>query len=497
MIGKIYDKFVGLWQDDEALGTRAVRGSVLLFISRSASKLILFVRTILVARLLFPHDIGLFSLATLIGTIAELPLQTGFYSAMVQEKGDVREHLDSAWTVNVIRGFILAGIIFAIAPLGGAFFHNDAVTWVARSVGILYIITGFENIGVGMLQREMKFNRKFFYDIGGTVAQVAGIIVAALILHNVWALVIGNIIGRLGYLVLSYVMQPYRPWFHFNLAGAKQLYKFGKWIGISGTLSFFVAQGDALTVARLIDTAHLAFYQMAFSLGIIPAVETVSVLGDVLFPLYANIRDDASRLKSVFLRVAKFIYAFMVPAAVGLWVLAPEVVRFVYGSQWLPMVSILRVVVLYGFIRSFEYLVSPAFHGLGKPKITFFNLLIQSVVMFVLIVPLVHAWGAAGAAVASLTGLIMGQIFLYLNIRKEIHFGLRTFLKSFYLPLIASGLMALVIFWSLAHYVIASFPMLIAYIIGAAIIYFAIFILLDWIFNNGFKDSLGWIKSSI
>src|SRR5258708_36605842 len=94
---KTYDKFIGLWADDESIGTRAARGSALLFLARSFSKIILLFRTIMVARLLFPSDVGLFGLASLIMAMTELPFKTGFNAAIIQEGGDVHRHLDSVW----------------------------------------------------------------------------------------------------------------------------------------------------------------------------------------------------------------------------------------------------------------------------------------------------------------------------------------------------------------------------------------------------------------
>src|SRR3989344_8959642 len=159
MLKKILDKFIGLWRGGESIGTKTARGGALIFVSRFFSKFILLFRTITVARLLFPHDVGLFGLASLVLTVSELPFQTGFDAAIIHEEKDVKKHLDSAWTVNVIRGFFLAGLLFFIAPWGARFFNNVLVTPVARALSLLLVIGAFENIGIILLDKEMKFNR--------------------------------------------------------------------------------------------------------------------------------------------------------------------------------------------------------------------------------------------------------------------------------------------------------------------------------------------------
>jgi len=496
LIKLIYNKFIGLWHDHESVGTKAARGGALTFVSRSLSKFILLFKTIIIARLLFPHDVGLFGLASLILAMTELPFLTGFNAAIIQGE-NIKKHLDSAWTVNIIRGFFLAGLLYLIAPYGAHFFNNPTVVPIARVLSLMFIVTAFENLGVTLLDKEMKFNRRFFYDIGGVIIQVVSVVIFALLFRNVWALVAGAIAGRAGYVLLSFLVHPYRPRLNFNLAGALHLYKYGKWIGIAGIGSFLVAQGDAIAVGKLIDTSHLAFYQMAFSLGLLPVVETVSVLGGVLFPLFANIQNDVIRLKSVFLRVSKFIYAFMMPAGFGLFILAHEVVQFVYGSRWLPMVPVLYVIIIYGFVRSFEYLATPLLQGIGKPKTTFLNSLLQAGVLFALIIPLTHKFGIVGTAWAAVGGLLAGQVYLLFTVKKEIKFDIRTFLRGMYLPLAASTMMSLVI-WEMKDIIpVSTHYILVGYIVLGAIIYFVTLLLLDKIFRDDFYNSFLWIKNNI
>ena len=89
-------KFFALWETTEHSGQRVARGSVLVVSERVVIKILQFVRTVIVARLLFPDDIGLFGMAALAMGVTEAFVQTGFNAAIVQEKDDVKKHLDSA-----------------------------------------------------------------------------------------------------------------------------------------------------------------------------------------------------------------------------------------------------------------------------------------------------------------------------------------------------------------------------------------------------------------
>jgi O-antigen/teichoic acid export membrane protein len=82
-------------------------------------------RTVILARLLAPDDFGLMAMATITILLVESLSRTGFRNALVQFDRDIDDHIDTAWTVEVLRGVVLGGLVFAGAPLIGSFFGNE------------------------------------------------------------------------------------------------------------------------------------------------------------------------------------------------------------------------------------------------------------------------------------------------------------------------------------------------------------------------------------
>jgi len=315
-------KFFGLWEAPSDLSEGVARGSLLLFIERIVIRGLLFVKTVILARILFPDDFGLFGMATMILFVIDLLFQPGMGSAVVHEKENIKKYLDSAWTVNVLRGLALGLILFFFgAPLAGKFFHNEMVVPLARALSLSFFMGGFLNIGVTLLQKELRFNRIFFYDVIYVMTNVGALIGAALILRNTWALLLGMLIAQFADLVLSYIFHPFRPRICFNLKKSLHLFKFGKWIWFSSVVGFLVSQGDNLTVGRMLDPKDLGFYQVAFALATLPAVEIAKALGSVLFPFYSKIQGDAGRLKDSFVRIARMIFF---PPLLGFWRWRPK-----------------------------------------------------------------------------------------------------------------------------------------------------------------------------
>jgi len=501
-LGNISKKFFGAWQGSEQTGKQVVRGGFIIFFERFIIKILYFIRTVILARLLFPNDFGLFGLATLIMTIPETFLQHGMTAAIVQRQSgneqDNKECLDSVWTINWVKNIFLAAFLFFVAaPFGASFFHNSDVLLFARALAIIYLFTSLESLGVILLQKEMKFNRQFFYDISGVIAEVVVGISAAFIFKNAWALMAGMAANRATYMVVSYLVHPYRPSLNFNWNKLKELFHFGKWIGFGGIVTFFVSQGDNLVVGKMLDVSSLGIYQIAFALATLPAVELARSLNSILFPLYAKIQSDKLLLNVSFIKIARLVFALIIPASFGLVVLAKEIVFFIYGERWLAMVPILCVVVLYAFFKALDYLINPLFAGIGKPQTTVLISIFQAAVMFLLVVPLVKIFGALGAALATTGGICLAELILLLRLKKEINLSFLAMAKVIILPVLGSLIMSGLIFFAKQSLPADNLLLFISYIILGILIYAGAIFLLDKISGRRFYESFLWIKKNV
>ena len=99
-----------LFRPGKRLSQRVIHAGFWAFALRITDRLFGLARTILLARLLSPNDFGLFGIALLGLSALNTFSQTGFQQALIQKKGDIKPYLDTAWTVQVIRGLSLIHI---------------------------------------------------------------------------------------------------------------------------------------------------------------------------------------------------------------------------------------------------------------------------------------------------------------------------------------------------------------------------------------------------
>src|SRR3990167_7344642 len=95
--------------------TDAFKGISWIGILRASTRGITFVRLAILARILSPAQFGVFGIATLVLSLLEIITETGINVFLIQKK-DIKSYINSAWIVSIVRGFIIAIFLFALAP---------------------------------------------------------------------------------------------------------------------------------------------------------------------------------------------------------------------------------------------------------------------------------------------------------------------------------------------------------------------------------------------
>ena len=412
----VKDKLKQLLSPGSSLTQRAVRGSIWIFALRITTRLFTLARMIVLARVLAPNDFGLMGIALLAMSTLEIFSQTGFDTALIQKKGDTDAYLDTCWTVQVIRGILLFGILFAAAPLVAAFFDTPKAAAIVRVIAVAELLKGFTNIGVIYFQKEIEFNKQFLYQFSSTLAHLAVAIPAALILRSVWALVFGLLAGQFVGLIMSYVIHPYKPRVKIDWGKGRELFNFGRWILGSSILAFLLTQGDDIFLGKVLGVTALGFYQMAYRLSNLPATEITHVISQVSFPVYSKVQDNIEKLRKAYLEVLQLTTFISIPLAVGIFVLAPDFTRLFLGEKWMPMVSAMKVLAFWGMLRSITASTGPLFYSIGRPDIVAKLQFVKLLLLAALIYPLTNQWRIVGTSLAvGGSALLLTPFYLYFS----------------------------------------------------------------------------------
>lgn len=496
-VSKVGSGLKNLLKPGETLSQRVVRGGIWVFALRITDRLFRLARTIVLARLLAPTDFGLFGIALLAMSALETFSQTGFNQALIQKKEDTKPYLDTAWTVQAIRGLALALILFAIAPYVAAFFETPAAKPILQVIGLSVLFQGFVNIGVVYFQKELEFHKQFAYMFSGTLVDVAVAISAAFLLRSVWALVFGLLAGNLARMLISYFIHPYRPRPRFEGAKARELYTFGRWVFGSSILVFLAAQGDDVFLGKALGATALGLYQVAFRFSNLMATEITHVISQVTFPAYSKLQDNIPKLRQGFLRTVEATASLSLPLTAGIFILAPDFVHLFLGEKWMPMAPALRILSISGLIRSIAATGGPLFRAVGRPNVDFWMNLGRVGIMIAAIYPLTKAFGMNGTAITVVLG-ISATIPMWWSASSGIaKSGYKQFSKYLLPSLAGTGIMSLFMLLTMRMLGPIGFLEFIISVLGGAITYLATQLFLWRRFHWGPIGSLQMLKRSL
>lgn len=403
------------------------------------ARLLGFARTMIIARLLAPDDIGLFALATLALMFVETLSVTGFQATLIHRQGNIVHDLNVAWTVHMIRGFIRSGALFLIAPAIAIFFDEPAIKLLIQVIALATLFQGFTNIGVIYLKKELEFHKEFLFSVSRVIADLSVSIAAAIYFRSAWALIYGFVAGYAVQAIVSYRIHPFRPRFSLDFQVMRQLFRYGKWMNFAGITVYVGTYAASAIVGKMMNAHALGIYQLGHWIMQAALVEVAAAIGMVAFPAYSQIRDDRERLRQAFIKMAGFTITVIIPLAAIICLTATEFVNILLGEKWVEIINPLKLLVIAGGFHAVAITGRPVFLGLGQPNILFQMQSIQAITMVVLVYPLVYTWGITGAAWAMVGSGFTMLIFWGFRVRKILLLSLKDFFEISFPAVIATS----------------------------------------------------------
>jgi PST family polysaccharide transporter len=381
-------------------------GSFWVSVSEGMTSLTDLARQVVAARVLLPGDIGLMGIVLLQLSVLDALTKTGFDQALIQREKDVGNLMNVAWTWQILRGFALAAILAAAAPLLARGYDLPVLAPLIWVTCLHVVLQGLQNVGLVYFSRNLDFKTLFFINAVRAVVQAGVAIPAIIIRRDVWALVIGLVAGTLASLIVSFVAHPLRPKLEWDVAKARQLLKFGKWITGLTIMVFLIVQGDALFVSWYLGPVALGLYMFAYDLANLPTTKISYVISRVAFPAYSRLQDRPDEMRAVFADVMRATMLVSGPVSVVLFAIVPDIVQHVVGDKWAPVIPLVRVLVIAGWVRSFAALAGPLFQGANRPDLDFKMNLPRFLIAVLLVWPACAYGGLEGVSYLVLAGIV-------------------------------------------------------------------------------------------
>lgn len=320
------------------LMARAVRSASWMVVGYGGSQALRLASNLLLTRILFPEAFGVMALVTVVTTGLMLFSDVGIGPAILQNKrGDDPEFLDTAWTIQVIRGGILWVITGLLAWPVAQFYQTPELIYILPIAGIALAVEGFKPTRIETAHRHLMVKRVTVLELISQFLSLVAMAILAVLTQSVMALVIGSVLQSVFYVIVTHINLPgHRNRFHWDKAAAEELIRFGKWIFLSTAFWFVTSQGDRAILGKFIPLETLGIYNIAFFLASFPMALGYAVNQRLMIPVYRDTpdTDDGSfKRKQRLLRLG-----LSVGLLILLWTMAlagPWIVQLLYDDRYM------------------------------------------------------------------------------------------------------------------------------------------------------------------
>lgn len=383
----------------EGVRAKLMKGAAWLTATRLLLNALGLLSTFILARLLSPSDFGIVAIATAILAISMSITDLSLGSALVQRHDLVEEHFHSVFTISLMRSLFIFSVIAVISYPLSILYHESRLFPVLIATGFISGLSGLASPKMVMLTRRLVFWQEFAVQGASRVLVFIGAVGCAVLLKNYWALIVGNLIGAVCSVILSYIIAPYLP--RISFAKFRELFSFSFWLSLGDTVNTLNWKLDQLVLGYLVGKAQLGLYTVADNISGLPVRESTQPLTRTLFPAFSRIAHDPARLQVAYTRAQTLVCAIAIPVGFGFAVVADPVVRLFLGAKWLAAIPIIQILSATFAFQSLSSSLQPLAMATGATRLLFG----RDVRTFLIRVPFI----IGGFLLGGLLGVVIGR----------------------------------------------------------------------------------------
>jgi PST family polysaccharide transporter len=242
-------------------------------------------------------------------------------------------------------------MMVAMGPLLAWSFESPELKLIVAVMGLGFVMSSFGRVSTGLLERELRFDLLAKISIFTHVLAGGAAIGTALAGAGYWALVVQGLITVFLRSLLHLVAAGWLPRFEFQTAVVRRILSHSSGLTYFKLVNYWARNFDALLVGRVLGSSALGYYDRAYRLMIYPIKLINGALNLVLHPLLSRVQDDVPRMRRFYLKIVRVVAYLCMPLMAFLAMMAPEVVRVVWGEQWTQTVPIFAIFCLVGTVQ--------------------------------------------------------------------------------------------------------------------------------------------------
>jgi PST family polysaccharide transporter len=351
--------------EPENLTRTTIRGTFWSYVAFYSGKAMVFVSTIILARLLAKDDFGVAGYALILIGMLEIFNQFGIGASVIYHRDDP-DAPDVAFWLGLAIGCTLFVLTWLGAPLTALLFQDDRAVAVTRVLALVFPIGALGHVHNAVLRKTLAFDRAFIPDVARALSKGVLSIGLALLNFGAWSLIIGQLGSVVIWVVVLWWILPWRPSLRFHWQQARSILSYGVGSATLDIIAYVQDNSDYILIGRFLGAAALGVYTVAFRIPELLIIQFCVVIARVIFPVYTHVRDDAEALRQGFLATTRYVSLLTMPMALGMMLVARPFVLTVFTERWAEAIPVLQAIAMYTLMVSLAFNAGDIYKAQGR-----------------------------------------------------------------------------------------------------------------------------------
>jgi O-antigen/teichoic acid export membrane protein len=351
------------------LAQKTLKGVFWSYSTFLGGKVLTFLSTIILARLLLPEQFGLVGYCLITIQYLDILNSAGINNSLIARREKLEEAANAAFVANIALGIISFGLTWVIAPSVAVFFQTEELIPVLRLMGLSLPLSGLGMVPDTLLQRHLRFKTRMLPEVSKNLIKGLVSIILAWMGMGVWSLVWGQLAGIFIATVLAWILAGWKPTWRFDSEATREIATYGFHIMLLEIAGAFRNNVDYLLVGRMLGAAALGYYTMSYRIPELLIRSVNIVVGRVSLPVMSMVQTDREQLHSFYFGYLRSLSMIIFPLAVGLALTAPVFIPLFLSEKWDPAIIPTTLISLALGIAAMGFIPGILYKATGRPEL--------------------------------------------------------------------------------------------------------------------------------
>ena len=353
----------------EGLKLRTARTMKWNVIDRLSQQVLYAITGIVLARELTQADFGLVGAALIFQAFANLLVDSGFSSALLQRKAPTRLDYSSVLWFNLLVAAALYAILWVCAPLIAQCFENDQrLIPLSRVMFLSFILNAAAIVQTNRFMKEMNVRPVAMSNAIGLAAGAVVGIWLAVSGCGAWAIVWQTIVAAAVKTSLLWIISRWTPLLRLSWHALRSFMSVGLGMMFTSLLNTIFLNLYSFFIGNRVGLVSLGYYTQSDKWSKMGSASISQVLTSTFVPVLSSVQDDAPRFRRMVRRMNRVTAYITVPAMLGLAVLATPLFHTLFGAKWDPSILLFRILLIRGIFVVLNSLYGNYMLALGRSK---------------------------------------------------------------------------------------------------------------------------------